>query len=87
MTRLTVLGSCGAWPERGRACAGFLLSHNGFNLVIDLGYDTASRLLAHTAARDVGAVVITHEHPRPHGGPERPRPRVALHGAGTACPN
>jgi ribonuclease BN (tRNA processing enzyme) len=63
MTRLTVLGSCGAWPEPGRACSGFLLSHNGFNVVIDLGYDTASRLLTHTAARDVGAVVVTHEHP------------------------
>ncbi|SEP51799.1 MBL fold metallo-hydrolase [Amycolatopsis saalfeldensis] len=63
MTRLTVLGSCGAWPEPGRACTGFLLSHNGFNFVIDLGYGTASRLLTHTAARDVDAVVITHEHP------------------------
>ncbi|WP_442874642.1 MBL fold metallo-hydrolase [Amycolatopsis sp. NBC_00345] len=63
MTQLTVLGSCGAWPEPGRACAGFLLSHNGFHVVLDLGYGTVSRLLAHTAARDVGAVVITHEHP------------------------
>jgi ribonuclease BN (tRNA processing enzyme) len=63
MTRLTVLGSCGAWPEPGRACTGLLLSHNGFHLVIDLGYGTASRLLTQIAARDVGAVVITHEHP------------------------
>ncbi|KAA9153698.1 hypothetical protein FPZ12_033835 [Amycolatopsis acidicola] len=58
MSRLTVLGSCGAWPEPGRACSGFLLSHNGFRLVLDLGYGTASRL-----REPVDAVVITHEHP------------------------
>ncbi len=37
MSELTVLGSCGAWPEPGRACAGFLLVHEGFKLVLDLG--------------------------------------------------
>ncbi|RSD22113.1 MBL fold metallo-hydrolase [Amycolatopsis eburnea] len=60
---LTVLGSCGAWPEPGRACAGFLLSHNGFRVVLDLGYGAASRLFAHCRDRLPDAVVVTHEHP------------------------
>ncbi|WP_290059728.1 MBL fold metallo-hydrolase [Amycolatopsis solani] len=61
VSRLTVLGSCGAWPEPGRACAGFLLSHNGFHVVLDLGYGAAARLFAHCRLPD--AVVVTHEHP------------------------
>ncbi|MFJ9783737.1 MBL fold metallo-hydrolase [Amycolatopsis sp. NPDC101161] len=60
MGELTVLGSCGAFPEPGRACAGFLLSHNGFRVVLDLGYGAASRLFGHGLP---DAVVVTHEHP------------------------
>ncbi len=45
MSHVTVLGSCGAWPEPGRACSGFLLGHNGLRIVLDLGYGTVARLL------------------------------------------
>ncbi|WP_329052251.1 MBL fold metallo-hydrolase [Amycolatopsis sp. NBC_01488] len=62
-SRLTVLGSCGAWPEPGRACAGFLLVHNGFRVVLDLGYGAASRLFTHCGDGLPDAVVVTHEHP------------------------
>ncbi len=64
--RLVVLGGCGAWPEPGRGCSGFLLEYDGFRLVLDLGYDTLSTLLHHlgsTTADGLDAVVITHEHP------------------------
>lgn len=30
--RLTVLGGCGAWPEAGRACSGYLVEYEGFRL-------------------------------------------------------
>jgi ribonuclease BN (tRNA processing enzyme) len=63
VSQLTVLGSCGAWPEPGRACAGFLLSHNGFRVVLDLGYGAASRLFTHCPDRLPDAVIVTHEHP------------------------
>ncbi|WP_130345521.1 MBL fold metallo-hydrolase [Herbihabitans rhizosphaerae] len=63
MSTVTVLGGCGAWPEAGRACSGFLVSHNGFDVVVDLGYATLPRLLAHRPGGEVDAVVITHEHP------------------------
>jgi ribonuclease BN (tRNA processing enzyme) len=65
-SRVVVLGSCGAWPEPGRACSGFVLEHGGFRVVIDLGYGTLPRLLDHVgsvAGDGVDAVVITHLHP------------------------
>lgn len=60
--KVTVLGSCAAWPEPGRACAGFLVEHNGFRLVLDLGFGTLPRLLAHCPNGTVDAVAITHRH-------------------------
>ncbi|MFD8388666.1 MBL fold metallo-hydrolase [Streptomyces sp. NPDC059680] len=63
MRELTVLGTCGAWPEAGRAASGFLLEADGFRLVLDLGYATLPRLLARCAVNELDAVVITHEHP------------------------
>ncbi|MGH3715094.1 MAG: MBL fold metallo-hydrolase, partial [Micromonosporaceae bacterium] len=52
-----------AYPEPGRACSGFLVEWDGFRLVLDLGYATLPRLLAHCPDAAVDAVVITHEHP------------------------
>jgi ribonuclease BN (tRNA processing enzyme) len=65
-SRLVVLGGCGAWPEAGRACSGFVLEHDGFRVVLDLGYGTLPRLLTllrSSVADGIGAVVITHQHP------------------------
>jgi ribonuclease BN (tRNA processing enzyme) len=60
---LTVLGSCGAFPEPGRACSGFAVEWDGFRVVLDLGYATLPRLLGLWPDGRVDAVVITHEHP------------------------
>ncbi|GGL04849.1 MBL fold metallo-hydrolase [Mangrovihabitans endophyticus] len=63
MRTITVLGSCGAFPEPDRACSGFLIEWDGFRLVLDLGYGTLPRLLNHRRDGAVDAVVVTHEHP------------------------
>ncbi|HEY4568472.1 MAG TPA: MBL fold metallo-hydrolase [Kribbella sp.] len=63
MRSLTVLGSCGAWPEAGRACAGFLLEYDGFTVVLDLGYAALPRLLERCPKGEVDAIVVTHQHP------------------------
>ncbi|MQY10961.1 hypothetical protein SRB5_10750 [Streptomyces sp. RB5] len=63
MRQVTVLGSCGAYPEPGRACSGFAVDWDGYRLVLDLGYATLPRLLAHWPDGAPEAVVITHEHP------------------------
>lgn len=60
---LTVLGSCGAYPEPGRACSGFAVNWDGFRLILDLGYATLPRLLQLWPDGHADAVVITHEHP------------------------
>ena len=61
--RLTVLGSCGAWPDAGQACSGYLVEHDGFRLLVDLGYATVPRLLERVGAGQVDAVFISHGHP------------------------
>ena len=63
MRQVTVLGTCGAFPEPGRACSGFAVDWDGYRLVLDLGYATLARLLAHWPDGAVDAVAITHEHP------------------------
>ena len=63
MRSLTVLGSCGAWPEAGRACAGFLLEYDGFKVVLDLGYAALPQLLRYLPTGEVDAVIVTHQHP------------------------
>ncbi|MGH3875637.1 MAG: MBL fold metallo-hydrolase [Actinophytocola sp.] len=60
--KVTVLGSCAAWPEPGRACSGYLVEHDGFRLVLDLGFATLPRLLRYCPGGTVDAVVITHRH-------------------------
>jgi ribonuclease BN (tRNA processing enzyme) len=60
---LTVLGSCGAWPEPGRACAGFLLEYDGYKVVLDLGYAALPQLLKHCPDGAVDALIVTHQHP------------------------
>lgn len=60
-----VLGSCGGWPEPGRACSGFVLEYRGARIVLDLGYGTLTRLLGilgSAAADGIDAVVVTHAH-------------------------
>jgi ribonuclease BN (tRNA processing enzyme) len=61
--RVTVLGACGAWPAAGEACSGFLVEHEGYRLLLDLGYAVVPRLLKHVEAAQVDAVYITHGHP------------------------
>ena len=63
MAKLTVLGSCGAFPEPGRACSGYAVEWGEHRIVLDLGYGTLPRLLALWPDGRVDAVIITHEHP------------------------
>jgi len=60
---LTVLGGCGAWPQAGQACSGFLVEHDGYRLLLDVGYATLPRLLEIVEAAAIDAVYITHGHP------------------------
>ncbi|MFF7448785.1 MULTISPECIES: MBL fold metallo-hydrolase [unclassified Streptomyces] len=61
--RLTVLGGCGAWPTATQACSGYVVEHEGFRLLVDPGYATLPRLLAHLDVDAVDAVLVSHGHP------------------------
>jgi ribonuclease BN (tRNA processing enzyme) len=60
---LTVLGTAGTWPGPGGATSGFLVQHDGFNLWVDAGTGTLSRLQHHISVSDIHAVLVTHAHP------------------------
>ena len=60
--RLTVLGSCAAWPESGRAATGLLVEEDGFFVALDLGTGTLANLQRQVRHQDLGAVLITHQH-------------------------
>src|SRR5690349_8023344 len=61
--RLTVLGGCGAWPAASQACSGYLVEHDGFRLLVDVGYAIVPRLLERIDAQRLDAVFISHGHP------------------------
>jgi ribonuclease BN (tRNA processing enzyme) len=61
--RLTVLGGCGAWPDAGQACSGYLLEEDGFRVLLDPGYAVVPRLLSIMPAHAIDAVLVTHGHP------------------------
>ena len=92
--RVTVLGSSGAWPVADAACSGFLLQHDGFSLLLDIGYAVFPRLLGLMPPEQLDAVYISHRHPdhcadlnpllraRAMGGADpEPLPVYAPHGA------
>lgn len=85
--RIRVLGSCGAWPEPGRACAGFLVEHDGRGVVLDLGYGTFTRLTEHLdgAFERLDAVVVSHAHPD-HLHDVHPLHRALRYGGGPRLP-
>ena len=61
--RLTVLGCCGAWPTVGAAGSGYLVEHDGFRLLVDVGYAVVPRLQEYVAVGELNAVLISHGHP------------------------
>jgi ribonuclease BN (tRNA processing enzyme) len=60
---LIVLGSSGSWPLPGGATSGYLLTHEGFNLWIDMGTGTLARLQKYLPHEQVDGALISHGHP------------------------
>lgn len=60
--RLDVLGSNGTYPERGGACSGYLLRHDGFSLWMDAGTGTLARLQEHVDIDQVDGLFLSHTH-------------------------
>ena len=60
---LTVLGSGGTWPAAGGATSGFLVRADGFNLWMEAGTGTLSRLQQYIPISEIHAVIVSHAHP------------------------
>lgn len=60
---VTVLGSSGSYPGRGRACSGYLVQGGGTTVWLEAGSGSMANLQKHIRLDEVDAVVISHEHP------------------------
>jgi ribonuclease BN (tRNA processing enzyme) len=60
--RLTVLGCAGTFPSPDSPCSGYLVEHDGFRLVLDLGAGSLGALQRHIGLLDVDAVYLSHLH-------------------------
>jgi ribonuclease BN (tRNA processing enzyme) len=60
--RLTVLGCAGTFPGPLSPCSGYLVEHDGFRLVVDLGAGALGQLQRHIGLLDVDAVYVSHLH-------------------------
>ena len=94
--RLTVIGCSGSFPGPDSPASSYLVEHEGFRLVLDLGNGALGPLQRHASLSAVGAVCLSHLHAdhcldlcgywvAQTYGPEGPGPRIPVHGpAGTA---
>lgn len=60
--RLTVLGCSGTYPGPESPCSGYLVEHDGYRLVLDLGHGALGQLQRHVDLLAVDAVQVSHLH-------------------------
>jgi ribonuclease BN (tRNA processing enzyme) len=60
---VTVLGSSGMFATVERACSGYLVEIDGFNLWMDAGAGTWRNLLAYIDFRELNGLLLSHRHP------------------------
>ena len=63
MIELTVLGSHSPYAPANGACSGYLVEIDGFNIMMDCGNGTFSRLQKHIDFAKLNIVILTHLHP------------------------
>lgn len=61
--RFTVLGSAGTHPGPGRVCSSYLVSHEGYRLLLDCGNGSLSNFMQVADVATIDAVLISHLHP------------------------
>ncbi len=61
--RLTIVGCAGSYPNATSAASSYLVEHDGFRMLLDLGSGALGPLHDYTDPCDVDAVVLSHLHP------------------------
>lgn len=94
--RLTIIGCSGSFPGPDSPASSYLVEHEGFRLVLDLGNGALGPLQRYCDLSAVGAVCLSHLHAdhcldlcgywvAQTYGPDGPGPRIPVYGpAGTA---
>lgn len=60
--KITVLGPWGAYPKAGEATAGYLIEHEGRNILIDCGSGVLAQLQQYKSLDELDYVFISHGH-------------------------
>lgn len=60
--KLTVVGCSGSIPGPTSLSSCYLLEHDGFRVVVDLGHGSLGVLQQHIALTDIDAIVLSHLH-------------------------
>jgi ribonuclease BN (tRNA processing enzyme) len=63
LVELTVVGCDGSWPGPGGTGSSYLVTSDGFHMVLDLGGGALGRLQEHIGIAEIDAVCISHAHP------------------------
>ncbi|MBN6205746.1 MBL fold metallo-hydrolase [Ralstonia pickettii] len=60
--KLTVIGMWGGFPKKNGPCAGYLLEHNNFSLLIDCGSGVLVKLQEFKNLNNIHDVILSHYH-------------------------
>jgi ribonuclease BN (tRNA processing enzyme) len=60
--RLTVIGCSGSYPGPDSACSAYLVEHEGFHVLLDLGSGSLGPLQREVGLLDIDAVLLSHLH-------------------------
>ncbi len=63
MVELTILGNYGPYATAQGACSGYLLNADGFQIMLDCGNGSFSKLQKYTDYRKLGILILSHLHP------------------------
>ena len=61
--KLTVIGCSGSVPGPDSAASSYLVTAEGFNLILDLGSGALGSLQRHLAVPEIDAICLSHLHP------------------------
>ncbi|MGD6941269.1 MBL fold metallo-hydrolase [Cytobacillus gottheilii] len=61
--KLTIIGCWGGYPKMNEASSGYLLEHEGFNLLVDCGSGVLSKMQEYIQPEQLDAVILSHYHP------------------------
>ena len=59
---VTVIGCAGSFPNAGSACSAYLVEHEGFSLLLDMGNGSVGALQRYAALLAPDAVFLSHLH-------------------------